>query len=231
MFARANRSLRFPLTDELIVFDYVAGEVGVNSDLRPQTGTHYEIGVKHCITPDIQGRITLFRAQIENEIFYNPSTFANENHPETLHQGIEIGRRCDFFKKVTVLANYTYESARFERDPYKDKDIPAVPKHKANLGVRIHNVIPDLIFSSNFNYVDSSYAIGDQDNQFEKLEAYYTIDMRLSYTRKWIKGFVGVNNLTDETYSEYAAIGGYPEALNFYPAPERNWLAGLEISF
>ena len=231
IFARANRSLRFPLTDELIVFDYVAGEIKVNSDLRPQKGMHYEIGLKHYVTPDILGRITFFHAKIDDEIFYNPSTFANENHPETLHQGIEIGGKFDFFKKVTLLANYTYESAIFQRDPYKNNDIPAVPKHKANLGFRIHNTIPNLIISSDFNYVGSSYAIGDQDNQFEKLEGYYTIDVRLSHEWRWLKSFVGVNNLTDEEYSEYAAIGGFPEALNFYPAPERNWVAGFEVVF
>jgi iron complex outermembrane receptor protein len=231
IFARANRSLRFPLTDELIVFDYISGEITVNSDLRPQRGRHYEAGLKHYITPDIQGKITLFRAEIDDEIYYNPSTFANENHPETLHQGIEIGTKCDLFGKVTVLGNYTYESATFKRDPYKDNDIPAVPKHRANLGLRIHHVIPDLIFSSDLHYAGTSYAIGDQDNQFETLNDYLTIDMRLSYTRKGVKGFAGVNNLTNQTYSEYAAIGGYPAALNVYPAPERNWVAGLEIAF
>jgi iron complex outermembrane receptor protein len=231
IFARANRSLRFPLTDELIVFDYVAGKIKVNSDLRPQKGTNCEIGLKHYVTPDFLGRITFFHAKIDDEIFYNPSTFANENHPETLHQGIEIGGNLDLFKKLILLANYTYQIATFERDPYKDNNIPAVPKHKANFGFRIYNTIPNLIISSDLNYVGSSYAIGDQENQFEKLGRYYTIDVRLSHEWKWLKSYVGVNNLTDQKYSEYAVIGGFPEALNFYPAPERNWVAGFVVVF
>ena len=154
----------------------------MNSDLKPQRGKHYEAGVRHYFTPDIQGRVTLFRAEIKDEIFLNrfPS-FSNENHPETLHQGIEIGSKADLFKKVTVFGNYTFERATFRHDPFETNDIPAVPRHKANLGFRIYDIIPGLIFSANYNFVGSSYAISDQANKFEKLDKYYTINARLSY--------------------------------------------------
>jgi len=79
--------------------------------------------------------------------------------------------------------------------------------------------------------VSSSYGISDQANVFEKLDKYYTVNARLSYEWRWLQSFVGVNNITDKEYSEYAVIGGYPEALNFYPAPERDWVAGLKIVF
>jgi iron complex outermembrane receptor protein len=233
-FFRVNRSLRFPLVDELIVFDYIAGEIRANTDLKPQTGNHYEVGVRHYVTPDIQARVTLFRAEIEDEIFLNrfPS-FSNENHPETLHQGLEIGSKAKLFKKLTLFGNYTYTKATFEKDPFKDNDIPAVPRHKANLGLRIHDLVPGLIFSADYNYVGSSYAISDQANAFEKLEKYYTIDARLSYAWKSVKAFVGVNNLTDQEYSETAVLSGIfaPGEPYFYPAPERNWVGGLKVVF
>lgn len=233
-FLRVNRSLRFPLTDELVVTDFVAGEIDVNPDLKPQTGNHYEVGVRHYVTPDIQARVTLFRAEIEDEIFLNKfPSFSNENHPETLHQGFEIGSKAKLFKKLTVFGNYTYTKATFEKDPFKDNDIPAVPRHKANLGLRIYDFVPGLIFSADYNYVGSSYAISDQANAFEKLEKYYTIDARLSYAWKSVKAFVGVNNLTDQEYSETAVLSGVfaPGEPYFYPAPERNWVGGLKVVF
>jgi iron complex outermembrane receptor protein len=233
-FLRVNRSLRFPLVDELIVTDFFAGEIGVNPDLKPQTGNHYEVGVRHYIMPDIQARVTLFRAEIEDEIFLNrfPS-FSNENHPETLHQGLEIGTIADLFKNLTLYGNYTYTKATFEKDPHKDNDIPAVPRHKANLGFRIYDFVPGLVFSADYNCVGSSYAISDQANAFEKLDKYYTIDVRLSYAWKSLKAFVGVNNLTDQEYSETAALSGVfaPGEPYFYPAPERNWVGGLMMVF
>ncbi|MBW2643732.1 MAG: TonB-dependent receptor, partial [Deltaproteobacteria bacterium] len=157
VFLRANRSLRFPLTDELVVWDYVNSRIDVNTDLKPQTGKHYEAGIRHYFTPNIQGNVTLFRAEIKDEIFFNAATFTNTNHPETLHQGIEIGSKTELFNKLTLFGNYTYEKAEFEKAPFKGNNIPAVPKHKANLGFRIHDVIPGLIFSVDYNYIGSSY--------------------------------------------------------------------------
>ncbi len=241
LFIRANRSIRFPLTDELVLFDFTAGSIRINSDIKPQRGRHYEAGIKHFFAPDIEplhflmpeieGRATLFRAEIRDEIFFNPATFTNENHPKTLHQGVEVGINTHLFKKVTVFGNYTFEKATFRDDPFENNDIPAVPRHKANLGFRLHDLIPGLIFSANYTFVGSSFLISDQANQFRKLEQYHTIDARVSYNWKWIQAFVGVNNITDEKYSEFAVLGGFPTVRNFYPAPERNWIAGLEAVF
>jgi iron complex outermembrane receptor protein len=241
LFGRINRSFRFPLTDELVLFDFFTGRIRVNSDIKPQRGLHYEVGIRHFFTPDIQvmdfltpdieARATLFRGEIKDEIFFNLATFTNENHPETLHQGVEIGLKVDLFKKATVFGNYTFEEATFRDDPFKDNDIPAVPRHKVNLGLRIYDLIPRLIFSANCNFVGSSFVISDQANQFRKLEQYHTLDARVSYEYKWIKAFAGVNNITNQKYSEYAVLGGFPLVRNFFPAPERNWGVGFEAIF
>ncbi len=231
LFARVNRSFRFPLTDELILFDFFTGSINVNSDIKPQRGKHYEVGIRHSFAPHMEAKITLFRAQIEDEIFFNPTTFTNENHPETLHQGVEIGAASRFFDKVTLFGNYTFERAMFEKEPFENNDIPAVPRHKANVGFQIHNILPGLVFSGDYHFVGSSFVISDQANQFDKLSKYYTLNGRLSYQWKWLKAFVGVNNVTNQEYSEFAVLGGFPTARNFYPAPERNWIAGIEGTF
>ena len=231
LFGRINRSFRFPLTDELVLFDFFTGRIRVNSDIKPQRGLHYEVGIRHFFTPDIEARATLFRAEIEDEIFFNLATFTNENHPETLHQGVEIGIKANLFEKATVFGNYTFEESTFRDNPFKSNDIPAVPRHKVNLGLRIYDLIPGLSFSANYNFVGSSFVISDQANQFEKLEQYYTLDARVSYEWKWIKAFAGVNNITNQKYSEFAVLGGSPLVRNFFPAPERNWVAGFEAVF
>ena len=124
VFVRANRSLRFPLTDELVVYDFVAGKIRVNTELKPQRGIHYEAGIRHYFTPNIQANITLFRAKIKDEIFFDAVTFTNTNHPETLHKGIEIGAKADLFDRLMVFANYTCEKAEFRKNPFKGNDIP-----------------------------------------------------------------------------------------------------------
>ena len=231
LFGRYNRSFRFPLTDELVLFDYVAGRIRVNPDLKPQTGDHYEVGARHFFTPYLQANITFYRAEIKDEIFFNKATFTNENYDQTLHQGIEVGAKADFFEWLTLYGNYAYEKATFRDGPFDGKDIPAVPRTKFNLGFRIHDVIPNLVFSADYFYVAESFLISDQANRFEKLESYYTINLRLSYAWKWLNLFAGVNNVTQQKYSEYGLIGGFTSTPYYYPAPERNWIGGIEIRY
>jgi len=232
LFARINRSFRFPLTDELVYIDWGTFSYKANTGLKQQTGIHYEAGIKHSFTERISGSITLFRAEIENELFYNPSTFGNENHPETLHQGVEIGCRAKPFDKLTLLGNFTYEEAKFEKAPYKGNEIPAVPGYKGHLGFRVDDIaITGLVFSAGYNYVGSSYVISDQANNFDKLKSYYTVDAKLAYKYKMLKAFFGVNNLTNQKYSEYAVMDTFLTKRNFYPPPDRNWVAGIQFDF
>ncbi|RPH49603.1 MAG: TonB-dependent receptor [Desulfobacteraceae bacterium] len=232
IFVRANRSFRFPLTDELVYIDWGTSSYKANPDLKPQSGKHYEAGVKHSFADGITGSVTLFRAEIKNELFYNPSTFGNENHPETLHEGIEIGCRAKLFEKLTLFGNFTYEEATFEQDPYKGNEIPAVPGYKGNFGFRVDDfTIPGLMLSADYNYVGSSHVISDQANNFDKLDSYYTIDAKIAYKYRMVKAFIGVNNLTDRKYSEYGVMDTFLTKRNFYPAPERNFLAGIQFDF
>lgn len=231
VFGRVGRSFRFPLVDELVVFDFTTGQIRVNPDLKPQTGIHYELGVRHAFTPRLRGNLTLFRAEIEDEIFFNRPVFTNENHPETLRQGAEIGAWAQVAKHVALTGNYTFQKATFEKEPYKNKDLPAVPNHSANLGLRLFDLVPGVELTVDGSYYGSSYAVSDFENDFEKLDDFFTVDARITYEWKMLRLFAGVNNLTNEKYSEYAVIGGFPTETNFYPAPERNFLFGLRAAF
>jgi iron complex outermembrane receptor protein len=231
VFTRVSRSFRFPLVDELVVYDFDTGQIRANPDLKPQTGIHSEIGVRHHFTPKLRANLTLFRAEIEDEIFFNRPVFTNENYPKTLHQGIEVGARAEVLKHVAVTGNYTYEKATFEKGPYRNETIPAVPQHRANVGLRIFDVLPGVELAVDYSYYGSSYAVSDFENDFEKLDDYFTLDLKLSYEWGLFRTFVGVNNLTNEKYSEYAVIGSTPLQTNFYPSPERNFVFGLRAAF
>ncbi|MBN2061295.1 MAG: TonB-dependent receptor [Deltaproteobacteria bacterium] len=231
LFFRVNQSIRFPLTDEVSYVDWVTFVIMANTDLQPQKGRHYECGIKHYLTPDIRGTFTLFRAEIDNEIFYNPMTFSNENHPKTLRHGVEAGISGEIFRRVNLFVNYSYVEAEFDENPYKGNDIPSVPRHRANLGFRINNILPGLAFSADYSYFGARYAISDHANNFEKIDNHYSINGKLSYGWKSFSAFFGLNNITNQEYSEYEVMDTFLTARNFYPAPERTWTAGLEIRF
>jgi len=46
-----------------------------------------------------------------------------------------------------------------------------------------------------------------------------------------IKVLVGANNITNKEYLEFGGITSFPVVHTFFPAPERNWLAGLKNAF
>ena len=65
--------------------------------------------------------------------------------------------------------------------------------------------------------------------KLKKLDDYNTVDCKLSYKLKGVEAFFGINNLTDEEYSEYGVVG-MGGARNFYPSPDRNWFCGLNFA-
>ena len=237
LFARVNRSFRFPLADEMVetVGIWPALSLQINSDLKPQTGNHYEIGIRHAFNNQASANITLYRADIKNEILLDKVTYPpfgeNVNHPGTLHQGMELGCKIKPLENISVYGNYTYQNATFKKAPHKSNDVPGVPNHKGNIGFSIHEIIRGLTFNTDYNYIGSSYAISDMANQYKKLEPYYTIDVKLSYKYKTVNAYTGIKNLTDQEYAEYAIIGGTPTGVNYYPAPERSFFAGFEFLF
>ncbi len=198
--------------------------------MKPQTGYHYEAGVRHAFTDEIEGNLTLFWMDLEDEIFFNPDTFTNENFPETRRQGVEIGARVRPFPWLAIWGNYGYTKPILRKDPFSGNDIPGVPRNKGSGGVDIE-LPKGFLLSGKVNAVGSSYLISDWQNQFEKLDGYYTVDAKLSYVWKGLKAFVGVNNLTNQKYEEWAVTNATGTSQVFYPSPERTFIGGISYSF
>jgi iron complex outermembrane receptor protein len=233
-FLSMKRSFRFPTTDELIQYvidplTWQVTEVRANPDLKPQTGYHYEAGVRHTFTNRIEANLILFLSDLHNEIFYNPYTSNNENYPKTRRQGIEIGTKVRPFSWLMVWGNYSYIRPILRGDSFSGNDIPGVPRHKGAFGGDF-DCGKGFLLDTRFNIVGSRYFISDWGNQVEKLDGYYSLDAKLSYSWKGLKASVGVNNLTNRKYAEYGVLDfvGRP---NYYPSPERNFFGGISFTF
>ena len=226
-FVSVKRSFRFPVSDELIQY-YPTFQV--NPSMKPQTGYHYEAGVRHAFTDEIEGSLTLFWIDLEDEIFFNPDTFENENFPETRRQGVEIGARVRPFPWLAIWGNYGYTKTLLLKDPFSGNDIPGVPRNKGSGGVAVE-LPKGFLLSGKVDAVGSRYLISDWRNQFEKLDGYYTVDAKLSYVWKGLKAFVGVNNLTNQKYEEWAVTNATGTSQVFYPSPERTFVGGISYSF
>ena len=198
--------------------------------MKPQTGYQYEGGIRHAFTDQIEANLTLFWIEIRNEIFFNPVTFTNENFPKTRRQGIEVGARVKPYPWLSLWGNYSYIKATLQEDPYSGNSIPGVPRNKGSIGADIQ-VWKGLFFKAGANFVGSRYLISDWTNRVEKLDGYYSIDARVSYSWKGLKAFVGINNLTNQKYAEWGVTNATGTTQLYYASPERNFIGGISYAF
>jgi iron complex outermembrane receptor protein len=173
------------------------------------------------------------------------------NVNRTVHSGIEFTALLNVFQGFQITGNATLSQNKIEDGKqylssvdYLDLSgnrISGFPDFLSNLGIsynyngiflQLTGKYAGAFFSDNYDNNISEYL-----NQFpgfisytdNKNEAYFTADFTASYQFKPIdalnssKIFVQVNNIFDKLYSANA-IG--PE---FFPAAERNFIAGVQV--
>lgn len=226
-FVSLKRSFRFPVSDELIL---VYPTFKVNPLIKPQTGYHYDAGIRHFFTDVVEGNLTLFWIDLEDEIFFNPVTFTNENYPKTRREGLEIGVKARPFERISLWGNYSYLRPRLREGTFSGSDIPGVPRHKAAVGMDL-SVWKGFQLSGKANLIGARYLISDFANQVDKLDGYTTVDGKISYRWKGLQAFVGVNNLFNQKYSEWAATNAAGTTQLFYPSTGRNYWCGASVTF
>jgi len=225
-FLSFKRSFLFPVSDQLIQF---FPTFQVNPQIKPQIGYHYDAGIRHAFTDKIEGNLTLFWYDLQNELFFNPLTFSNENLSKTRRRGVEVGLRARPLSWLTLWANYGYIRPSIRSGQFSGNEIPGVPRHKGSVGT-------DIDFGKGFllnawaNVFGSRIFISDFANNAERVDGYYTFNMKLSYSWKGLKAFVGVNNITNQKYAEFAVVDSKGNEI-FYPSPGRTYVGGLSYTY
>ncbi len=229
LFFNANRSFRFPATDEYFTWG------SLDMDLKTQTSRNYEAGINHQFNEKLNTNISAYIMNLKNELYYNPTGGAfgwgaNENYDKTRRQGIEASLKYEVFKNLDLKGGYSYAKSTFREGDYKGKDVPMVPRHKLNLGAGF-KIFDALKLNLDGSFVDNRYFINDQGNNFKRLGSYFTLDSNLSYYYKELHLMVGVNNILDREYSEYGVCNATSGAKNYYPSPGRNYIAKMSYKF
>jgi len=225
VYGRISPVYRYPAIDE-----YFSVFSGLNPFLKPQTGITYEVGVDHYFTKTVRSQLSFFWTELNNEIYYNPLTYTNNNYDKTSHYGLEFSAEARPWEWLKLWANYSYTEARFRGGQYSGNEIPGVPHHKVNFGIGI-TPLEGLAIDIWANYVGARRFISDQPNVVPKLGDHITANAKVSYTWRFITAFVGVNNIFNEKYSEYGVCNPAIGARNYYPSPGVNFLGGLSVKF
>ncbi len=219
------RSFRYPLLDEL--YSFITNTV--NIDLIPQTSNNYELGIRHYFADGLYAHLNFFRIDTDNEIFYNPMTFMNENlDGMSRRYGVEISLDAKATKWLTLRGGYAYLDATVKEGRFKGKEVPNVPKHKATLEV-LSSLGKGFTVAINGVYIGERPFISDFSNAFSNQKSYVVLNSKIQYQWRSLRVFLDINNFTNKEYSEYGVIGGFPIEKAFYPSPKRNFLVGLSV--
>ncbi len=222
-----SRSFRYPMLDEL--FSFFTNTI--DSGLNPQRSDDYELGIRHHLNKKSYLQANLFRIDTDDEIFFNPSTFLNENLEGTSRRdGVEVSFHAGLFEWLALNGSYTYLDAEIEDGMFDGKDVPNVPNHKASLGTEVFPC-EGVIITLNGVYIGERPFVSDFSNDFDEQEDYIVVNGKIQYTWRTFTAFLDINNIFDEEYSEYGVLGTFPLERAFFPSPKRNVLAGVSMEF
>lgn len=225
-FVSYGTDFRTPRTTELLtrgVFNY---------DLKPQTGENFEVGLKDYIGETFISA-AVFHKMIKDEIY---TYTANGDHKVKNYDednkkiGFEVLAERKFMEKLILTGSYSYLQSEIDGGEDKGNKTPGVPENKFSIGAK-YDFTEKLRSNLMLNYVGKSYAYGDAENKSDKVEAYTTLDLNISYKiNDSFDIYGGIKNLTNEEYYEYVKYDIKRKKTSFYPAPERRYYVGFRYT-
>lgn len=223
--------------------------------VKPETMNDIEIGFAYNdknFSASVNFYYMIFKDEIvkkgQVDRFGQPIT---GNVDQTVHSGIEFQALAKLTDEVDILGNLTLSNNEITKGKYylsanefielNGNSISGFPDILANFGIQYkhNNIFLKLtgkyvgkMYSDNFDsklkdYINTFGNFVDYNDNVN--DAYFVFDFYGSYDFKLFnaldnsKIFLQVNNLFDNLYSAYA-IGK-----EFFPAAERNFIAGIQI--
>lgn len=215
LFVSRRESFRNPNVDELSL---------ATSDLRPQHGQQWEVGVRLRHADGHAAALSVFDMRTDDEIYFGfdlaSGRDTNRNLDErSTRRGVELELKAQLGATLTTWSNLSYIDARLSA---ADTFMPLVPRAKIVAGL-IWDIRPNLSLSASCAHTSTSFDGNDFDNQsYHKLAAYQVVDARLQWQLTHFAVGLSVNNALDETY----ITTSYSDTV--YPMPSRSVM--LEFS-
>ena len=228
--------------------------------LKPVTVRTYEVGVRAQPWPWLEGRLALYRSDVQDDIFSVAPTgtvgLFFQNVGDTRRQGIEVELRGKYERLFEPWINYAYTDATFRDEVLlgtsrvtvdcspppctqlvrKGSHLPLIPRHRINAGLDTH-VTDWLTLSLSGAYVGRQWLRGDEANAERQLGDYVVLNASLTARVKALTAFIAVQNLLDTEYETFGTFApnvradGAPVQRFLTPAPPINFLAGLSYRF
>jgi len=236
-----SEGFRTPTVAELPAFDPPLFTPAV-ANLDPVTSRNFEAGVRGKLPSWLEASFAFFYTPVRDEILFvvtDPATFSgrNVNISRTLRRGVEISLKARYRALIDGFLNYTYTKSTFETDVLlfsgqvgKGDQFPLVPNHRVGVGVNVHPI--DRFTLSLFgDYVGRQYLSNDEPNDFGKLEDYFVLNGKISYSWGNVTAFITGSNLTNNKFETFGIVGGFPAQPFLIPSPTTTVFAGMTFRF
>jgi len=220
-YAKAGSTFRFPTTDELFGYDPINGVPVFAGNLKPQTGTVQEIGGNASFGP-LRARAAFYHMNLDDEIAFDGTLFANVNLDPTRRQGFELETNWQIAPSLAALLSYSYTRSTFRSGAYSGNQLPLVPRNSAAAKVAWDGGSMGRYVLVG-TYVGERYFSGDFANTLDKLDGYTTVDLTATWDLKPWSITARLLNAFDQVYAPFAGYSAF-QGYYYYPADGRTFL-------
>ncbi|TRX53068.1 TonB-dependent receptor [Fulvivirga sp. M361] len=229
-----------------VVEEIRTNEGSLNTDLQPETGANYELGIrgniwKGKLNIDVTGfYFRLDETIIQEETERGTVVFNNAGNTDQL--GVELQSTWYVYSNANSrISNlvwqiaYTYHDFRFDNyindgEDFSGNDLTGVAPHTLSTTLTLSGKsgwYTRVMYNHNARIpLNDNNTVFADNFHLLLLKAGYRIDLPAGIT---LDIFGGVNNLTNERYSLGNDLNAFGERY-FQPAADRNYYAGLKIN-
>jgi iron complex outermembrane receptor protein len=197
IYANYNKSFQAPDIDRFFNWGGT-----FNTFIKPEEVKTLNIGFND-IRDNNKLKLTVFRANLTDEIYYYSTGFKNTNIDKSYKYGLELFDKYYFNDNLYTSINYNYIIAKIDKEDesngaYNGKYLPGVSKHNAtiNIGLKMNKYLAILTHK----YRSKAYASDDFANNFtQKQKAYNLTNLSVNYSYDdKLSVFAKVENLLDK---------------------------------
>ncbi|MEX0995535.1 MAG: TonB-dependent receptor [Flavobacteriaceae bacterium] len=231
------------------VAETLTPEGEINTDLKPEIGINYEVGLKlNWLSNALYTEMSLYSTQIKNLLVARriaEDQFIGINAGESSHKGMELyinyrlfsnsGFQLNPFLSAT-LTDFKFKDFVDGDSDFSGNELTGVPDFQWNFGIDFKS---DLGFAFYGVYRNvGEIPLNDENTLYS--DGYQLVDVKTSYGFKIKKVletqlFFGVNNLFDEKYAASIlpnAVGfGNASPRYYYPGNPRSYYVGIRLNY
>jgi iron complex outermembrane recepter protein len=236
VFGRAARAFRTPDVDERVAsgpaFDPLTfAPIPQTFKLKTQTSYDVEGGIR-IRNGLFQMQSSIYNMDLVNEIHFDPVNFFNYNLDPTRRYGSETSTSVRVSDSLLFRSAFAYTRAIFREGPFAGNDVPLVSRYTANAGVTWNVWQNYLVFDATVRGWSERRMDNDQPNRQPLIPANATIDLKLSGEYGHLFWSVGVNNVLNALYYDYAVASAFTDGrFSAYPLPGRTYMVKAGATF